>query len=266
MANLAGAMRPPAKPMMPAASTMYGNGTLNAKMAMKAAALIAHSALFLSAREPMRYAANTTIAVTAGHGYLIGVGAYVKFGSEDNGGAGYRVTAVTSAQITITPTLGANIADLAVIAPVVPSQTLGGTRIGGTSHGLTIDAVSVNPISLKYTINTGIVPMDKESSSAKPTGILRTSGRTVDLDHDVYFAHANMPYFSAAHFATQVLRYFQARYGANTAAARMLVNTDSTLVKVQGVPISDGEITVVKLMGRARQNSAANDEFSIVFS
>ena len=211
-------------------------------------------------------APDTTIAVTAGHGYQVGVGAYVKFGAEDNGGAGYRVTDVTSAQLTITPTLAGNVSDLAVIAPLVPSHTPGGTRIGGTSHGLLIDAVAVSPISLKYTVNTGIVAFDKESSSAKPTGILRTGGRTVDLDHDIYFRHASMQYFSAAHFATQVLRDFQGRYGADTAAARMLVNTDATLVKVQGVPITDGEITTVKLMGRARQNAAANDEFSIVFS
>ena len=35
-------------------------------MAMKASAAIAHSSLFFSAREPMRQAANTTMATTAG--------------------------------------------------------------------------------------------------------------------------------------------------------------------------------------------------------
>ena len=45
---------------------MNGNGTLNAKIATKAAAATAHSAAFFSAREPMRCAACSTIAVTAG--------------------------------------------------------------------------------------------------------------------------------------------------------------------------------------------------------
>ncbi len=46
--------------------TMAGNGTLSAKMATKDAAAMAHSQLFFSAREPMRCAACTTMAVTAG--------------------------------------------------------------------------------------------------------------------------------------------------------------------------------------------------------
>jgi hypothetical protein len=45
---------------------MAGNGTLAAKMATKAAAAIAQSAGCRSAREPMRCAAATTMAVTAG--------------------------------------------------------------------------------------------------------------------------------------------------------------------------------------------------------
>ena len=52
--------------MMAAAATMAGNGTLRAKIATKDAAAIPQSALFLSAREPMRYAACATMAVTAG--------------------------------------------------------------------------------------------------------------------------------------------------------------------------------------------------------
>ena len=46
--------------------TIAGNGTSSAKIATKAAAAIAQSAGCLSAREPMRCAAASTIAVTAG--------------------------------------------------------------------------------------------------------------------------------------------------------------------------------------------------------
>ena len=45
---------------------MAGKGTSKAKMATKAAAAMAHSTPCLSAREPMRQAAKTTMAVTAG--------------------------------------------------------------------------------------------------------------------------------------------------------------------------------------------------------
>ncbi len=59
-------MRPPTNPTAPAAMTIAGNGTWNAKMATNAAAAIAHSAGRRSARVPMRHAAKSTIATTAG--------------------------------------------------------------------------------------------------------------------------------------------------------------------------------------------------------
>jgi hypothetical protein len=59
-------MRPPTYPAIPAAVTMYGKGTEKAKIATNAASEMLQSSAFLSAREPMRQAANSTIAVTAG--------------------------------------------------------------------------------------------------------------------------------------------------------------------------------------------------------
>ncbi|MCY1557959.1 hypothetical protein D9M68_948540 [compost metagenome] len=52
--------------MRPAASTMAGNGVLNAKIATKAAAAMPHIQPFFSARVPMRCAACKTSAITAG--------------------------------------------------------------------------------------------------------------------------------------------------------------------------------------------------------
>src|SRR3989344_4620712 len=64
--NFSGAKRPPTNPVTPAPSTISGNGRPSAKMATKAAAAMPHNQPFLSTREPMRTAADTTMAVTAG--------------------------------------------------------------------------------------------------------------------------------------------------------------------------------------------------------
>ena len=61
-----GDMRPPIKPITAAAKTMKGKGTFSAKIATKLAAAIAIKKLFFNALEPMRCAACTTMAVTAG--------------------------------------------------------------------------------------------------------------------------------------------------------------------------------------------------------
>ncbi len=65
-ANACGSTRPPATPIKAAVRTMAGNGTANAKIAMNASAAINHSAGCLSVRDPMRHAACSTIATTAG--------------------------------------------------------------------------------------------------------------------------------------------------------------------------------------------------------
>ncbi len=65
-AKARGTHRPPSAPATPAASTMAGNGTANTLIATNAAAAIAHSSGCLSARPPMRHAACSTMATTAG--------------------------------------------------------------------------------------------------------------------------------------------------------------------------------------------------------
>ena len=52
--------------MKPAPSTIAGNGTENANIATNAAAAMAHSVGRFSARVPIRHAACSTIATTAG--------------------------------------------------------------------------------------------------------------------------------------------------------------------------------------------------------
>ncbi|MNV54446.1 hypothetical protein D3C71_1466400 [compost metagenome] len=57
---------PPTKPTKAAIATINGNGTFIAKIATKAAAAMPQRTGFFSAREPIRWAACRTMAVTAG--------------------------------------------------------------------------------------------------------------------------------------------------------------------------------------------------------
>ena len=214
--------------------------------------------------------AATTINMATGDGYKlanVGAGAYIKFGSEDNGGAGYKVTSVTASTIVITPGLANTVGVATAVTPLVPSQTLVGTRISaGIEHAMTIDAVSMGFVSAKYTIATGIKALDRAASSSRPTRVFRTGGRIVDAELDTYFLDEMSEILGAAHASTQVLRDVAVRLGPNTAASRAILNTDKTLFKVQPIALPDAEVAMAKLIGRARQNSAANDEFSLVFS
>ncbi len=62
-----GATRPPSiADAAPRRATIAGNGTSNAKIATKPTAAMTHSTGCFSAREPIRHAACSTIATTAG--------------------------------------------------------------------------------------------------------------------------------------------------------------------------------------------------------
>jgi hypothetical protein len=65
-ANTCGQRRAPKWPISAAASTIAGNGVSKAKIATKDAAAMPHIQRFFSARVPMRWAACSTRAVTAG--------------------------------------------------------------------------------------------------------------------------------------------------------------------------------------------------------
>ncbi len=64
--NLAGASLPPMVPRMAAASTIHGKSSLRKKMPTKASTAMMASTSFLIALAPMRQAANSTTATTAG--------------------------------------------------------------------------------------------------------------------------------------------------------------------------------------------------------
>ena len=210
----------------------------------------------------------TAIVLTTNHGYQVRPGVYVVFGADTNSGAGYKVTAVTASGMTITPGIaGAGVSTLTAVTPLDLSQTLTGTRIGGVSHGLAIDGGSaIGLISAKYAISTGIKALDKESSSAKATALMRAATRTVDVELEAYFKHENLGYFGGAHFTSQVLRSIVTRFGPATAAARLTVTTPKTLIKVAEVKLQDNEISTIKIAGRARQSAAAADEITALLS
>jgi hypothetical protein len=66
MVKIRGAMRPPIQPTMPAPRITKGKGTAAIASATSAAAAMAQRSGWRNTREPMRHAAASTIATTAG--------------------------------------------------------------------------------------------------------------------------------------------------------------------------------------------------------
>lgn len=209
----------------------------------------------------------TTVYYTTAHKGNVTKNVRVKFGSEDNAGAGYLVTAVDDTvsppALTISPGLANGVSAGAVIAPFVPSQTLAGTILGGVSAGLSIDATTVNFRGAKISVKTGFHGRDKEASQDRPVGVLR-GPREVSGEIDFTFEDtATAMYQGRAWSGTT--RALILRVGANTSGARMTINIPKAFIEVVPLERAGMEETTFKLKFRALQNSAADDEMTIVF-
>ena len=196
-------------------------------------------------------------------------GVYIQFtdtsgaSSEDNGGAGYLVTAVDydTDTITISPTLAGDLADDDEVRPLLPAQTLTGSVIGSVNSGFTIDADPIGMISAKTTFATGIKGLSQECTTDRPNRLVR-GPRAINVEGQFYFLDESNKYLGGAwNTATRALVQ---TIGA-ASAARVKLSTPKIRLKVAGIDVpADGNATFA-LSGQARQSAAAADEFTLAF-
>lgn len=205
---------------------------------------------------------DTSIELQTGEGRKFKPGMYLKFGSDDNSGAGYKVTAVSGDTLTITPGLAVGASDTDAVAPVVPSQTLAGSALGAIACGLDIDSVSVGLISATVTMETGVKGLDAEATANRSNRLIRTS-RRIAGSLRFYFLDESNVFLGDAWNGTIV--DVALRIGANTAGSRCKVNMPAVRLDVAEVDVPELDEATFEATFKARQNSTAADEFEVVF-
>ena len=205
---------------------------------------------------------DTTIDVLTGTGVHYRPNALIKFGTEDNSGAGYTVVSVSADSVTITPGLAAGISDLDAVTAMQISHAPAGTVRPGINCGYSVGGTAIGVIESNVSFKTAIRPLDKQATSDRPTGLVVGQRREITCDDQVYFLDENGKYLGAAWNGTvqNIIR----RAGVNTAAERMKLNTPACRLNVVPIELADSEVGTAKLSGLARQNSAAGDEFTCV--
>lgn len=209
----------------------------------------------------------TQIEYNASHPGNLGVNGRVKFGTEDNSGAGYLITAVNQTanppHITISPGLANGVSEGAVIAPFTPTPSLGGTIIGGQSCGLTVDAVATGFVGLTMSVKTGHHARDKEATATRPTGIIGGK-REITGELTVYFKDTeNGKILGRAWDGTT--RALIIRLGPDVAGSRMKISVPKAFVEVTPIEVPESGEAMAKIKFRALMNSAAADELVITF-
>lgn len=211
---------------------------------------------------------DTTIQLGTGHAYRVRPGVYVKFGTNDNGGAGYLITAIdyTTDLATISPTLSGSISNGDAVAPVLPSQTLGGTPVGGIACGLSLGGTDVSADWMKASVKfaTGIMPIDKTAGSNRATRIHRVA-REFTAELEAYYAETVTPFVERGWNGNSGTLASILRIGADIAGARCKVNNGKVRLGVPKWEHQDDGAAMVSNSFLARQVSVGGDECTVVF-
>ena len=195
--------------------------------------------------------------------------AMCEFEGDDNGAAGYSVTAhdntAGGAHFDITPAIaGAGLAGGAEILPFVLAQTVAGTILSATECALTFGAIAPGFIKPKVTLETGIGPSDKEATTEYPSGIELVSERVVETEISMYFTDTALGFSPLVGFAHDGTTYdVDIRVGADTAAKRFKINLPKSRLDITQSDL--GEILTVSGKLVSRQSAAAKDELDLLF-
>lgn len=211
-------------------------------------------------------ATDATILLTSGHEWLVRPGVYVKFGAEDNGGAGYLTTGLDYATrlLSISPALANPLSGGEAITPVVPAQTLGGLPAPGLACGLSLAATSIEFCKASVKLATGVKGLDKAATSNRATRLHR-SKRLVTGELEVYYLADSAPFLGRAWDPDTGYLAAILRLGPDTAGKRLKVNLDRIRFDAPKDEHSDEEATTSTMAFKARQAAAAGDELELVW-
>ena len=146
-----------------------------------------------------------TIIVGTDEATNFDVGSRIKVGGDDNGGAGFVVTAVDTGadSIDITPDLTTDQTSDTSIIPFAPVETTAGSPISLITGSLDIDGTSVPITSLEITCKNNVKPLDDEAFSTEAVtdfipGFREVSGNmNVRLRKDATILHNRRKLFSS---------------------------------------------------------------------
>ena len=217
-------------------------------------------------------AGGSTVPLASGHAFKILPGVRVAFGSVNNSGAGYLVTALSTDGLTLTisPVLeSGGIGASQTVTPIVPSFQNTGTPTA-RPHGFSLGGTSMAMISGKFMLETGITGIDNEATADTFSG-LYIRDRSLEVDIDFVYRDENVSQglgrswinrFNSAPAAGQT-QAVSLRAGQNIAANRITFAFPAVRVMVAEIPTPYGGIAQYAVKGRGRYSAAYGDECTI---
>ena len=207
-------------------------------------------------------AASAATALTVKDAKKYTVGSYIKIAANDNGGAGYQVTAVDYGTqiLTITPglTAGVNADDL--VAPWLPTGSENGVIVHGRLGTVTRGGVSLPLMSGEISFEFPVKFMNEEKNGQDFATRFANAGiRAIGANVTVLFdANAGKWWYDVK---TAVKADLVCNWGTASAARYKLTAKNQQLSAPQ---VSGGEERLVQLNGKAFASSSYDDELIMV--
>jgi hypothetical protein len=207
-------------------------------------------------------AGSAVTALIVDEPYRFTVGGLVQIDTDDNSGAGYQITAIDYATATLTIGTAATWSDDDPVTPFLPVPTTAGDPIMGTLASMTIDTVALAITTGQITVNNQLALVNDEAGTDSASGIVTPKDRLITFDLTAYLKKAYMDYVGKA--LQGVDGDFVILLG-DTSTEQVQIDMDVADYEVNAVEIPDSGEVMLKLTGRAVQNSAGDDEFDMTF-
>lgn len=211
------------------------------------------------------YTAQTVITLeNAGDSSRIAPGVFIKIGSDDNSGAGYRVTAVdrTNNTITLATAITLSAANHAIV-PHYPTPVVSGTVLGSIACGLDLDGNALEFNSAKISLDTGNVGLNKAATIDRPNRLSKGK-RLVSGEVEAFELEENAPFFLGGPWDGTV-RDTLFRVGADVAGQRVKIDIPAMRVDVTPRNIPEAEAASANVKFEAKRDAANDDEIKLIF-
>ena len=190
------------------------------------------------------------------------VGGWVRAGSDDNSGAGYKITAKSAetgaGTITVTPALAVGADSGDAVGPFCPTPSAVGTLLPVTAGSITIDGNAVDLVDATLTI-TNTIWDDRDRVATDRIRNRRITAREQSLELGLYLARGS----ALVRRLTSGVLDVAITLG-DTAGYRLKVNVDRFRVTDAGPVVEVSENAVMLRLTGICEGSSGNDGFSLV--
>ena len=207
---------------------------------------------------------TTTANVVVDDADFYGIYSIVEIGTDDNGGAGYQVTAApTHASELLVIDTATSFADNAVVDAYLPTPTLAGDPIYGTKCTTSLDGGSTDTAVLSGSVSgtTGASLVNEEAGTSSPSDVIMDdSQRSVDVELEFLVKKDEVHLFE--HHKRKVTTDVNITLG-DTAAKRMVIDMPIVEFDPAGFDVPQYGAARVSVSGRAYGSSTGGNEITI---